>query len=403
MTPGMDLRIAHLLSTAWMIYPPFLEARLAVWREGKTAAAQPGPVVTPSPTYQVVNGVGIVDIAGVLVFQEGDWPLGDVPERTYGSIRADLARATSDAAVKTTLMRVNSPGGIVEGAFDTADFIRGLRGTKPLIAAVHEVATSGAYLLASMADQVVATQSSSVGSIGVLTQHIDLSKLEETLGVRVTPIFAGARKNDGSPHAPLSDAAYQAIKARIDQRYELFVEKVAAARGLSPEQVRATEADVYIGARGIAAGLVDRIEPLDATFARLIKSTTIISMKGASDMSEVERETTTAAPPAPAGITPEQLAAAQKAAREEAAAQAREITQLCAIAKAPEKAAEYLTQGFTVEQVRADLQRVQAGKSEGAEITSHVDPTKPGAQTVSPNDSPLVKAARVYGIPGQVR
>ncbi len=400
MTP--DLRIAHLLSTAWMIYAPFLEARLAVWREGKTAAAQPGPVAAPSPTYQVVNGVGIVDISGVLVFQAGDWPFGDVPERTYGSIRADLARATSDAAVKTTLMRVNSPGGIVEGAFDTADFIRSLRGTKPLIAAVHEVATSGAYLLASMADSVVATQSSSVGSIGVLTQHIDLSKLEETLGVRVTPIFAGARKNDGSPHAPLSDAAYQAIKSRIDQRYDLFVEKVAAARGLSPEQVRATEADVYIGARGIAPGLVDRIEPLDATFARLTKSTTIISMKGASDMSEVERETA-AAPAAPAGITPEQLTAAQKAAREEAAAQAREITQMCAIAKAPEKAAEYLTQGLSVEQVRADLQRVQAGKSEGAEITSHVDPTRPSAQTVSPNDSPLVKAARMYGIPGQVR
>jgi ClpP class serine protease len=84
--------------------------------------------------------------------------------------------------------------------------------------------------------------------------------MEEGMGVKVTTVYAGAHKNDLSPHEPLSDQSLKYLNDVVQESYQLFVNAVAEYRGLSVQQVIATEAGLYRGQSGITAGLADRMQ-----------------------------------------------------------------------------------------------------------------------------------------------
>ncbi|MCY1356708.1 signal peptide peptidase SppA, 36K type [compost metagenome] len=136
---------------------------------------------------------------------------------------------------------------------------------KPITGLVNFMAYSGGYLIGSACSELVVSQTSGVGSIGVIASHMDRSKMEENLGVKVTTVYAGAHKNDLSPHEPLSDQSLKVLQDLVQESYQLFVGAVAEYRSLPPEKVIATEARLFRGQAGIAAGLADRLQsPQDA-------------------------------------------------------------------------------------------------------------------------------------------
>lgn len=108
--------------------------------------------------------------------------------------------------------------------------------------------------------------------IGVIARHVDMSKRYEEQGIKVTTIFAGARKADLASDAPLSTEAAQWLNELVQQNYAEFTELVARNRGLSVAAVRGTEAGVYFGAKGLELGLADRIEPPQAAINRIAAS-----------------------------------------------------------------------------------------------------------------------------------
>ena len=124
------------------------------------------------------------------------------------------------------------------------------------------ITLSAAYWIASAADKVILGESSFVGSIGVITAHVDYSKLDERMGVKVTIIKAGKYKAAGSPDSPLSKDDKDYIQSHIDYLYTLFVNGVARNRDMKAEQIINTEARVFIGQQAIDAGLADEIGTL---------------------------------------------------------------------------------------------------------------------------------------------
>ena len=160
------------------------------------------------------------------------------------------------------VLSIDSPGGVVDGCAQLAEKIRAARGAKPIHACINDVGASAAYLIASAADKISATKTARIGSIGVRAMHIDMSKALSDAGYTVTEIFAGDHKIDGTPYAPLSDAARAAIQASIDYYHGLFASTVAANRGLDKSAVIATQAAVYDPIQAKRLGLIDAIEDL---------------------------------------------------------------------------------------------------------------------------------------------
>ena len=235
---------------------------------GETMAATMGGKRSDAG-YMIVNRTAVIPITGKLVHRGGfmDAMSG---VQSYQATAAMFDAAMGDPDVSRIVLEVDSPGGEVAGAFDLADHIFASRGDKPITAVATEMAASAAYLMASAADEIVLPRTGKVGSIGVLTAHVDRSGAMKKAGVAVTYIFAGDKKVDGNPAGPLPDRVRAELQGDIDQMYDLFVSSVAKYRGahISADAVRATQAGMYLGQAAIGAGLADHMD----TFANVVQN-----------------------------------------------------------------------------------------------------------------------------------
>lgn len=175
-----------------------------------------------------------------------------------------------DDGVKAIVLDCDTPGGAVSGTEELSTLIHAARGIKPIVAHVNARCASAGYWIASAADEIVVTPTGSVGSIGILAIHDDVSGALEQMGVRKTIISAGERKADGNPYEPLPDDVRARIQTRIDAAYDMFVRAVARNRNVSLAAVREGfgRGDMVDAAPAVAEGMADRIGTLEETLNR---------------------------------------------------------------------------------------------------------------------------------------
>lgn len=230
--------------------------------------------------YLIVDGIAVLDVSGVLTphgyydFWTGCWYGG------YAQIGAAISAAREDDRVSAVLMRVDSPGGLVDGCFDLAELIasgNAKAGGKP-VWVFATMACSAAYALACAADKIVAASEADVGSIGVVVTHYDVSGWYAELGIKVEAIQSGASKTDGAEWKPLTPDARAHLQSVVDQVARRFVKIVSANRGLAAEAITGLEAKWFLAQHddatqsGEKLGLVDQIASERACFAALISS-----------------------------------------------------------------------------------------------------------------------------------
>lgn len=211
--------------------------------------------------YNVSNGDLVVPVQGKLTDTlEGTYRYGSFAATGYPYIRKTVLRGMEDHQVQRIVLDVNSPGGELYGMHRTIDVIRAARSSKQVLADIGAQGASGAYGLAAAAQQIHAREDSRVGSIGVLSVHVEVSRMLEKDGIKVNLIYAGKHKVDYSPYKPLSKEAKNNLQSEVDKGYDGFVSSVARnRRKLTEDDVRATEARVYKGSEAKELGLVDKI------------------------------------------------------------------------------------------------------------------------------------------------
>ncbi|MBT2748351.1 MULTISPECIES: S49 family peptidase [unclassified Lysobacter] len=337
----------------------------------------PGPNAAPRLADE--RGIAVLPIHGTLVQRTGG--LDALSGLTsYESIGRRLEAMLADSTVRGIVLDIDSPGGEAAGVFDLADQIHAAGQHKPVWAVANDAAFSAAYALASASQRVFLTRTAGVGSIGVIALHLDQSQQDANAGLKFTPIHAGARKNDGSPHEPLTPQARASIQTEVDRLYELFVLTVAHQRGLSIDAVRESEAALYFGQDAINVGLADRLGTLSDA------------------VQQMHTELDAAARPlfleSPLMSTPDSAVPTVEpdVVRAQAHSDALAIAELCELAGQSALTASFLAEGISAATAR---QRLLAAKAESPEITSHLSPTAPMPSTaMSLDDNPLIHTVK---------
>ncbi|AYN21597.1 S49 family peptidase [Alcaligenes aquatilis] len=237
------------------------------WYDDEPVSAGPTPEERRLQVAQEM-GVYIMPIYGVLVSRSAHMNLCETMT-SYEDLRRMLNQALSDPAVEHIVMDIDSPGGSATGCMELSEEIFAARAVKPITAISNFGAYSAAYALASSASEVIVSRSSGVGSIGVIARHVDMSKRHEQAGIKITTVFAGARKNDLSSEAPITDEAYSWLTDLVQKNYDAFVQTVSRNRGLSAADVMQTEAGVFFGQDAVSIGLADRVETPQAAINRI--------------------------------------------------------------------------------------------------------------------------------------
>lgn len=234
--------------------------------------------------YQISNGIAVLPVTGTLVHKLGGMrPFSGMTG--YDGITARLQQAIEDPEVKGVLLDIDSPGGQAAGAFDCADMIYRLREQKPIWALANDTACSAAMLLAAACSHRLVTQTSRIGSIGVVMAHTSYAGKLEQDGIDITLIYSGVHKADLNPSQKLSENVRQDYQQRMDEARSMFAQKVAQYTGLSVDAVMATEAAVYDGQAGIDTGLAD--EMVNAADAISVMTSALNSNVTGGDMPEL--------------------------------------------------------------------------------------------------------------------
>ena len=172
---------------------------------------------------------------------------GDIWGAYTAYLRQALEEAEGDPAVRAVVLDIVSPGGEVTASEDLYFEVLKLRERKPVVASVNELAASGAYYVASAADQIYAKPGSVVGNIGVISILPEPDLVDEQL------ITTGPFKLSGGPQA-------EAIR-QLEMLKDTFLEAILAQRAdrLQVGSEILSRGEVYLGLQAQQMGLVDQV------------------------------------------------------------------------------------------------------------------------------------------------
>ena len=198
--------------------------------------------------------VAIVPLQGEIAYGQSNILGGTVV--TPGVVKEGLRKAEEDPSVSAIVLEMNSPGGSPVASEEIMEDVK--NSEKPVVVWISDVGASGAYLVASAADKIVASPSSTVGSIGVILSLTDLSGLYQKIGVNQSSIKAGEYKDMGADYRPLTNKERQMLQDMVNQDYDYFISLVANNRKLDKNYVRGiAEGKIYTGTQAKDLRLVD--------------------------------------------------------------------------------------------------------------------------------------------------
>lgn len=177
----------------------------------------------------------------------------------YTGVTAMAEEAQHDDAVDRLAYVFDTPGGTSAGVFEAAEYVYGLRGLKPAIAIVNEMAASAGYLLASAVGPIVLNTEGRVGSIGVIARMRN-STSDNIEVLRTVP-------NKARSVGGMSDEDRDHLMGEMQQLHTRFVNRVAKYRDMEPGDVDSLQGDIITGTKAVKEGFADKIRSVNTTIA----------------------------------------------------------------------------------------------------------------------------------------
>ena len=408
---------ARLFGAPLLIHRPKLDVILSVLgsRVGladltaPTGFIQPDRNAAQADAGAAQSGIAVIPIYGTLVRRTQGLE-AQSGLTSYARIALALDTALADPNVAAILLDIDSPGGESSGVFDLADRIRAATAIKPVWAVANDMAFSAAYALGSAASRLIVSRTGGVGSIGVIAMHVDQSVKDQQDGIAYTAVFAGDRKNDLNPHAPISGEAHSFLQGEVNRIYDLFATTVAKHRGMGVNTIKGTQAALYFGADAVASGLADDVGTLDDALKQInsmltppVPSLSRLLLRQTLPETSPEKEIpmTQSVQPTPVlaqtGSTATAPTTTSSAEPAFAVSDAIEVAQSCTLAGRTDLIAGFLEAKVAPAQVRSQLLTAMAQQS--TEIVSRIDPNAAHRQemaTTNPAspDNPLIAAVK---------
>jgi len=166
-----------------------------------------------------------------------------------------------DRSIKAILLRIDSPGGAVVPSQEMYEEVKKTREEgKPVVVSMGSLAASGGYYVACGASKLVANRGTLTGSVGVISEILQLHDALTKLGIDVKTIKAGKLKDAGSPTRKMTDQDQHYFQQLMDDVHRQFIDVVRVERKMTEEQaVGLSDGRVFTGEQAVANGLADTL------------------------------------------------------------------------------------------------------------------------------------------------
>jgi len=189
---------------------------------------------------------------------------GDIRATGVANLREEISAVVSTATEKDeVVLRLENPGGAVhEHGLAASQLLRIKDRGVPLTVIVDKVAASGGYLMACIADRIIAARFAVIGSIGVIAQLPNFSRALETRGVDFEQVTAGKYKRTVTMFGKNTDEDRAKLKEELEDVHTLFKGLVGEQRP-SLDIERVSTGEHWYGTHALELGLIDEIGTSD--------------------------------------------------------------------------------------------------------------------------------------------
>ncbi|MFI3262195.1 MAG: signal peptide peptidase SppA [Rikenellaceae bacterium] len=198
-----------------------------------------------------------------IIYAEGSIVYGEKQDGvvTDDEIIKKFKRAKNDSSVKAIVFRINSGGGSALASELMWREIELIRKEKPVIVSFGNVAASGGYYIAAASDAILCSPTTITGSIGVFSIFFNIGNtLKNKLGITTSTVQTNKGASILSPFRSMTKSEEAIMQKQTDNFYDTFVNRVAAGRNLSYEDVdKVAQGRVWSGSQALEVGLVDGI------------------------------------------------------------------------------------------------------------------------------------------------
>lgn len=215
---------------------------------------------------------------------------GDVQATSVTGLREEITAILS-VAEKTdeVLVRLESPGGVVHGYGLAASQLQRVRNREiPLTVAVDKVAASGGYMMASIANKIIAAPFSLLGSIGVIAQLPNFHRLLKNNDVDVEVLTAGEFKRTLTVFGENTEKGREKFVEELEDVHRLFKDLVSRSRPqVNIDEVATGEA--WFGIRALERNLVDELKTSDEYIVEQCESRDVFLVKFVQHKNRIDR------------------------------------------------------------------------------------------------------------------
>lgn len=221
---------------------------------GRGCATTPNTKVPPTGATE--PHLAVIDVHGVIS--------SGTPANAE-DVGDSLKDAFESKNAKAVVLNINSPGGSPVQSDEIWQTIMDLRKENPdkkVYAVIGDIGASGAYYIASAADEIWVNPSSLVGSIGVIMSSYNVEKLLDKAGIQDRTITAGEYKDILSMSRPITDEEKVHIQKLLDTTHQNFIDAVKAGRGdklKNPDENKLFSGLFWTGKQSVELGLADKL------------------------------------------------------------------------------------------------------------------------------------------------
>lgn len=171
-----------------------------------------------------------------------------------------LRKMRDDPFVKAVVLRINSPGGTPAACEEIMEEVRKVRREKPVVVSMGDIATSGAYYISALADEIFANPDTITGSIGAYYVFENKTGYYEDEGINYTVVKSGEYKDMGANWRGPTSAEVDLVQNIVDEVHKRLLGEVASERNLSKDVVdKISDGRILTGSQAMEMGLVDAI------------------------------------------------------------------------------------------------------------------------------------------------
>ncbi|MBI3997915.1 MAG: signal peptide peptidase SppA [Armatimonadetes bacterium] len=209
--------------------------------------------------------IGVVELIGGIVTGESrdvPAPLPFVGGRFAGAetVARAFRAAERHPGVRAVVFHVDSRGGSALASDQIWREVERIKGKKPVVAFMGNVAGSGGYYVSCGASRIIAQPATITGSIGVITGKMTAQGLFARLGLNREVVARGEAATIESGFRPFTPEQLERVRREMHAAYRRFVAKVGAGRGKPEADVEAiARGRVWTGRQALERGLVDEL------------------------------------------------------------------------------------------------------------------------------------------------